>query len=43
VVACAFCFDTDNMPDESIMKQINDSKKLTAKKREKLYAILVEK
>ena len=43
VVAVAFCFDADNMPDDGVIEQMNDSKKLTAKKREALYEILVKK
>ena len=43
VVAAAFCFDSNNSISKDIVSQINDSKKLTAKKREGLYAILVEK
>ncbi len=43
VVAAAFCFDVNNPVPDDVLKQINDSKKLTAKKREKLYETLVEK
>jgi len=30
------------MPDDKFLKQINDSKKLSEKKREKLYNELIE-
>jgi len=43
VVAAAFCFDPSNPISKNIISQINDSKKLTEKKREQLYPILVEK
>jgi len=42
VVACALCFNSENMPDDKFLKQINDSKKLSEKKREKLYNELIE-
>ena len=43
MVAAAFCFGPNNKISKDIISQINDSKKLPAKKREKLYTILVEK
>jgi len=42
VVACALCFDPSNPPDTVFLEQINDSKKLTEKKREKLYKELIQ-
>ncbi len=42
VVACALCFHPENTPSKEFLNQINDSKKLTQKKREKLYAQLIE-
>jgi len=42
VVACALCFDSDNLPNKKFLDEINDSKKLTHKKREKLYKKLIE-
>jgi len=42
VVACALCFHPENTPDKELLNQINDSKKLTEKKREKLYSQLIE-
>jgi len=42
VVACAFCFNPENPPEEEFIKQINDSKKLSEKKREELYKKLIE-
>ena len=42
VVACALCFNPENMPDKNFLKEINDSKKIPEKKREKLYKKLIE-
>jgi ribonuclease HII len=42
VVASALCFDLENIPDKSILKEINDSKKLSEKKREKIFNKLIE-
>lgn len=42
VVACALCFNSENMPSDDFLEQINDSKKLSEKKREKLYKKLIE-
>ena len=42
VVAGALCFNFDNMPDKEFIAQLNDSKKLTEKKREKLYTEIIE-
>jgi ribonuclease HII len=41
-VACALCFDSDNMPDKEFLIQIGDSKKLSEKKREKLFDQLIK-
>jgi len=42
VVACALAFNPKNMPESELLFQINDSKKLTEKKREILFEKLVE-
>ena len=42
VVASALCFNPESMPDKDFLSQLNDSKKLTDKKREKLYEKLVD-
>ncbi len=42
VVACAMCFNPENKPDKNFLKKINDSKKLTEKKREELYRELIQ-
>ncbi len=42
VVACAFCFNPENMPDKKFLKQIWDSKKISEKKRKILFQQLVE-
>jgi len=42
VVACALCFNHENLPDELFLSQINDSKKISDKKREKLFIELIE-
>ncbi len=41
VVACSLTFDGENMPKKSFLSEIHDSKKLTIKKREKLFTELV--
>lgn len=41
VVAAALCFNPINMPSKDLLKEINDSKKLSHKKREELYKILI--
>lgn len=42
VSACALCFNTKNMPSEEFISTLNDSKKLTEKKRDELYIELIE-
>jgi len=42
VVACSMTFNPANMPDIEFLSQITDSKKITEKKREKLYEKLIE-
>ena len=42
VVACALCFNPESVPNKNFLIQLNDSKKLTSKKREKLYESLIE-
>lgn len=41
VAACALCFNPENMPNKEFLEEINDSKKITEKKREKLYEQLI--
>ena len=41
VVACALCFNPDNKPKKELLDKINDSKKLSEKKREELYKELI--
>ena len=42
VVACAMTFNPENMPDKNLLETINDSKKLTEKKREEIFKQLIE-
>lgn len=42
VVACALSFNPENMPEKSFLSRVNDSKKLTEKKREILYEELIQ-
>ena len=42
VVACALAFNSEKMPSKDFLKQINDSKKISEKKREKLFDKLIE-
>ncbi len=42
VVACSLCFNPNNMPDKDFLSRLNDSKKLTEIKREKLFKELIE-
>lgn len=42
VVACALSFNPENMPEKSFLERVNDSKKLTEKKREILYEELIQ-
>ncbi|MDD2907895.1 MAG: ribonuclease HII [Candidatus Gracilibacteria bacterium] len=42
VVACALAFNPENMPDKEFLSQINDSKKLSEKKRELLFNQLID-
>jgi len=42
VVACALTFDKDNLPTEKLLKKINDSKRLTEKKREEIFEELIK-
>ncbi len=42
VVACAMTFNPKNMPGKEFLEKLNDSKKLTEKKREELYKQLIE-
>lgn len=42
ISACALCFNPRNLPDKNFIERINDSKKLSEKKREELYYELIE-
>lgn len=42
VVACSLFFSTKNPPKQSFIKKLDDSKKLTEKKREELFDELIE-
>ncbi len=42
VVACAMTFNPENMPDKEFLEKLNDSKKLSDKKREELYKKLIK-
>jgi ribonuclease HII len=41
-VASALCFNPENLPDKVLLNTINDSKKLTEKKREEIFTQLIE-
>jgi ribonuclease HII len=41
-VACALAWNSNNKPDKEFISQVNDSKKLTAKKREELYSEIIK-
>ena len=41
VVACALCFNPQKLPSKEFLNKINDSKKLTEKKREEIFNELV--
>lgn len=42
VVACSLCFNKFSMPDSKFLWELNDSKKLTHKKREELFNKIIE-
>lgn len=42
VVACALAWNSQNKPDRDFISMLNDSKKLTAKKREELYSEIIK-
>lgn len=42
VVACSLTFNKENLPDATFLEEIWDSKKLSEKKREELFAKLIE-
>lgn len=42
VVACAMTFNPENMPEIDFLEKINDSKKLTIKKRDEIFEKLIE-
>jgi ribonuclease HII len=41
VVACALCFNPENKPKKELLDKINDSKKISEKKRVELYKELI--
>lgn len=41
VVACALTFDKNNLPSKKLLDKINDSKKLSEKKREEIFEELI--
>jgi ribonuclease HII len=41
VVASALAFNSKNLPPRKFIKELNDSKKLTEKKREQLFQQLI--
>ena len=42
VVACSLCFNFENMPSKKFLSKLDDSKKLTDKKRDEIYKELIE-
>jgi ribonuclease HII len=42
VVACSLCFNPKNKPKQEFLSRLDDSKKLTKKKRAKLFAELID-
>ena len=42
VSACSLCFNPKNFPSKEFINKLNDSKKLTEKKREEIYKELIE-
>jgi len=42
VSACALCFNPVNFPESNFIEKLNDSKKLSEKKRNELYLELIE-
>lgn len=42
LVACALAFDANTPPSESFLQTLQDSKKLTKKKREYIFDELIE-
>ncbi|MBT3726721.1 hypothetical protein HOG21_03315 [bacterium] len=42
MVACALCFNPENKPSKQFLEKINDSKKISEKKREELYRELIK-
>ena len=41
VVACALCLNPENKPSKELLDKINDSKKLSEKKRNEIYKQLI--
>lgn len=42
VSACSLCFNPENMPSDIFLAKINDSKKLSEKKRDEVYSELIK-
>ncbi len=42
VVAAALCYNPENIPEESFITSLNDSKKISEKQRNKLYTEIIE-
>jgi ribonuclease HII len=42
VTACALAWNSNNKPSREFVSLVNDSKKLTVKKREELYSKIIE-
>lgn len=41
VIACSLCFNPKNSPEEKFLKKLNDSKKLSEKKREEIFKEII--
>ena len=42
VVACSLAFNPENMPNKELLEKINDSKKLSDKKRQEIFDELIK-
>ena len=42
VVAAAFCLNPENLPEKDFLEKLNDSKKLTEKKRKEIFSEIIE-
>jgi ribonuclease HII len=41
-VACSLCFNPNNLPKVAFLKTLNDSKKLSEKKRELIFSEIIK-